>query len=472
MVDATFEVEDQGPPRRDAPPRPPQTPSDGGGPGNPQTGNPQTGDPQAGDPQAGHPQAGGPRAGPSRHSLAYRGASGPIFRIAMVNSLLSLLTIGLYRFWARTRLRRYFWSHVELDGDPIEYTGTGRQLFIGFLIVLAVLVPLLFGLDYVAALFPQDAWQQGVIGLFQGFGLLFLIQYAIFRARRYRLGHTRWRGIRASQTGSALAYAVRAFGYLLLSILTLGLAHPLYRTRTQRFLVENTHFGTQPFRFDGSAGALFRMWFPAWLLTFVAGAIAFLGTMFVAGFIEGVSGGSAAAAPDRAAHVPSLILAFFIAAFAALLVQVWYRTREFRYFTSVTRFGPVRFASELKARSIVKIYGLYYLLLIVLFLIVAAVLQSLFFDLGRGPVGSSPAEILAWIGPGMLAAGVFALLVVATLLGTLQPVLIGHPLVARVIGTLRTNGYYDMEELLQGVRAAEGRGEGLADAFDVDVAGF
>ena len=115
---------------------------------------------------------------PHHHHLVYRGGAGPVFRIAAVNSLLSLVTLGIYRFWARTRLRRYFWSHVELDGDPIEYTGTGKQLFLGFLIVMAVLVPLLFGLEYIATLFPQDALQQSVIGLVQALGFLFLIQYA------------------------------------------------------------------------------------------------------------------------------------------------------------------------------------------------------------------------------------------------------------------------------------------------------
>ena len=71
-----------------------------------------------------------------------------------------------------------------------------------------------------------------------------------------------------------------------------------------------------------------------------------------------------------------------------------------------------------------------------------------------------------------VVVGLVALLFAATLIGTLQPVFVTHPLARHVIGTLTLKGQYDMEELLQGAKMADRRGEGLADALDVDVAGF
>ena len=405
---------------------------------------------------------------PHHHHLVYRGGVGPVFRIAAVNSLLSLVTLGIYRFWARTRLRRYFWSHVELDGDPIEYTGTGKQLFLGFLIVMAILVPLLFGLEYVATFFPQDAVQQALIGLVQAFGFLFLIQYAVFRARRYRLRHTLWRGIRCNQTGSGGRYAWRAFGYLMLTFLTLGLAYPLYRVKTQSYLMNHTRIGSQAFAFDGRAGALFKKWLLVWGVL-VAGAALFFVARASSG---GGHGGTSLLLMDLswlASSVSVLVL------LAVPLLYAWYRAREFRYFAEVTRFGSLHFASAIKARRVVLLYAIYYAVL-------AAVAGILFFALsgfiagfGEGLVGSlegNQAQQMQQLEVIGIVVGLVALLIAATLVGTLQPVMVTHPLAQHMIGTLTLKGEYDMDELLQGAKMTDRRGEGLVDALDVDVAGF
>ena len=413
---------------------------------------------------------------PYHHHVVYRGGGGPVFRIALVNSLLSLATLGIYRFWARTRLRRYFWSHVELDGDPIEYTGTGKQLFLGFLIVMAILVPLLFGLEYVATLFPQEAWQQLVIALVQAFGFLFLIQYAVFRARRYRLRHTLWRGIRCDQTGSGRRYALRAFGYLMLTFLTLGLTYPLFRIKTQSYLMNHTRIGSQTFAFDGRAGPLFGKWLLFWVVSVLALVAVFLGEALVQGFMEGYRG-----TPESASQIPFAswgpgnIAVVVVAGLAAWLLYAWYRAREFRYFAEVTRFGSLRFTSAIKARRVVLVYAVFYAVL-------AAVAGALFFALSgfiagfyegfMASSGGTQEQQMQQMQGIFIVIGLVALLIAATLIGTLQPVMVTHPLARHVIGTLTLKGQYDMEELLQGARMADRRGEGLADALDVDVAGF
>ena len=56
----------------------------------------------------------------------------PLCKIHIVNILLTIVTIGLYRFWAKTRIRQYLWNHLEVEGDRLEYTGTGKELMLGF----------------------------------------------------------------------------------------------------------------------------------------------------------------------------------------------------------------------------------------------------------------------------------------------------------------------------------------------------
>jgi uncharacterized membrane protein YjgN (DUF898 family) len=61
--------------------------------------------------------------------------------IAATNVLLTIVTLGVYRFWATARQRRYLWSRTEVIGDRLEWSGTGKEMFIGFLMVMAVLIP-------------------------------------------------------------------------------------------------------------------------------------------------------------------------------------------------------------------------------------------------------------------------------------------------------------------------------------------
>src|SRR5689334_11823780 len=59
-------------------------------------------------------------------------------RIALLNALLMVLTLTVYRFWAKTNVRRHIWSCVHINGEPLEYTGRGVELFLGFLIVFGL----------------------------------------------------------------------------------------------------------------------------------------------------------------------------------------------------------------------------------------------------------------------------------------------------------------------------------------------
>src|ERR1700755_52171 len=55
---------------------------------------------------------------------------------------LELVTAGFYRFWLVTDIRRHLWSNTIIDGDAAEYTGRGKELLIGFLFAMAILVPI------------------------------------------------------------------------------------------------------------------------------------------------------------------------------------------------------------------------------------------------------------------------------------------------------------------------------------------
>jgi uncharacterized membrane protein YjgN (DUF898 family) len=111
-----------------------------------------------------------------------------------------MFTLGIYRFWLTTDIRRYLWSNTKLAGESIEYAGTAYELLLGFLIALAVLMPLYAGF-FLLSLAPGNLWSS--LGLLI---LIFLGQFAVYQARRYRLTRTIYRGVRFHQTGSAFLY--------------------------------------------------------------------------------------------------------------------------------------------------------------------------------------------------------------------------------------------------------------------------
>jgi hypothetical protein len=89
--------------------------------------------------------------------LNWGGQGGRIASIFFANLVLSILTLGIYRFWGIVRMRRYVWTHLAPLGDRLEYAGTGGELLRGFLVVMIMLVPLwLLGIggEFLSVLHP------------------------------------------------------------------------------------------------------------------------------------------------------------------------------------------------------------------------------------------------------------------------------------------------------------------------------
>ncbi len=80
-----------------------------------------------------------PAGGPAK--ARFTGAARAFRKLMIRGALLQVVTLGIYRFWLTTDARRFLWANTEIDGDSLEYTGTAIELFLGFLIAIALLVP-------------------------------------------------------------------------------------------------------------------------------------------------------------------------------------------------------------------------------------------------------------------------------------------------------------------------------------------
>ena len=140
-----------------------------------------------------------------------RGYRGALLILALRTALVTMVTLGLYSFWARTRLRRWLWSSVRPGGTPLEYTGQPLEKLMGFF-VAAVIVAFYVGLGVMFFGYLGLQWFGDMfIGVFLSFFVILpLYFFAQYRGRRYLLNHTAWRGIRFWMEPGAWGYMWRA----------------------------------------------------------------------------------------------------------------------------------------------------------------------------------------------------------------------------------------------------------------------
>lgn len=235
------------------------------------------------------PATGG-AAAPSQQ-FAYDGRLGELFGIFFVNLLLSIVTLGFYRFWAKTRMRRYIWSRVSLDGDAFEYTGTGGELFIGFLIVVGIFFAATVLKSVIDLSSPPDSPLPLIAGLLFALVVVYLVFVARYAAQRYRLTRTLWRGIRGGMTGSAWAWGFKAMALGVLAAITFGFAGPWVQMRLLDDRLNNSYFGDAKASIHSSSVPLYIAfligiaitWAGMFVIVAIAAAVA-AGTGFLSEF--------------------------------------------------------------------------------------------------------------------------------------------------------------------------------------------
>ena len=217
--------------------------------------------------------------------FTWKGSPWALLGPCLFNGLMTLVTLGVYSFWGRTEIRRRMWASVRLEGEPLVYHGAGLELFKGFVAALIVVLLPIFILGMVVVVaFGQASKGWGVYQF-----ALFLFVYpvlkslATYRARRYRLARTSWRGIRGSMAGSAGEFAFLSWATSLLYPLTLGWIAPWRALYIQRFLIGDTMLGDRRLRLGGSTGKLYLTFSLLWIGTAVLVAAALYGVGAILG---------------------------------------------------------------------------------------------------------------------------------------------------------------------------------------------
>ncbi|MAH80280.1 MAG: hypothetical protein CMP39_01145 [Rickettsiales bacterium] len=167
--------------------------------------------------------------------IQYSGSTSQIFKIWILNLLLNIITVGIYGFWGRTRMRQYIINRLSLSNDNLEYSGTGKELFLGFLkcLPLFIVIIILLNVNLLAS----------AVAI-----LIFYFSYiAIYNALRYRASRITWRGIRTKLEGSAIKFTHLNIKRTLINILTFGFSIPSSQIKIFNYIVNNSYFGNTKF---------------------------------------------------------------------------------------------------------------------------------------------------------------------------------------------------------------------------------
>ena len=390
-------------------------------------------------------------------SSRFEGRRGPLAGLLLRNLLFSILTLGIYRFWGRTHVRRFVWRHTVLLDDALEYLGTGGELFIGFLIAVAVLLPVFAAYSLLQFAFA-DGPQYGLLALeiLYYLVLFFLIQIAIHRMRRYRLTRTAWRGVRFGLGGSSLAYARIAFGYSLLTAATLGLAYPWMRVATLRYFAQHAYFGTAGIDLTPNARWLFVRWFPVIGLSF---GVPVLVIVLKLGKIEITAGDLEVYGTSGVSDVlASLTLWPLILLPTTLFFWIWYRVVEFRHMIDCLTVGDTCFSSAVRSRYVFGRFLIFALVMVAFVMLLGVIAVSVMTGFAR--IGQAEGAVFVLI----LLVPALTLLLFS---GIIRILFLDIPLLRHACETLEIRNAAALEEAVQSSAAVPSYGEGTAEALDV-----
>jgi uncharacterized membrane protein YjgN (DUF898 family) len=359
--------------------------------------------------------------------VAFSGSRSEFFHLVKRGAALELVTLGFYRFWLLSDIRRHLWSNTLVDGDAAEYTGRGKELLIGFLVALAILVPIYLGYFLIGleAEHYQAFASLPLIVFFYLFG-----QFAIYRARRYRLTRTVWRGVRFWMSGSGWIYALRASLWGLLSAVTLGLALPWRTAALERYKMRHSYYGDLQGSFEGRGWEFFKRGWWLWLLAPVA-------------------------------MVVYPLAPFIYGAFKAV---------EWRWWLSGIRFGGVRIESSLPRSALI---GLYWK--VIGWIVVLGLVFSAYLGLAAALVASMSGEPFAEFFTSqefsksipLLALAGLGYLAFALAMNVVIRVYLMRDLWVRVLGSVNVSGLEAAADVTARGEMANALGEGFADGLDV-----
>ncbi|HOS47503.1 MAG TPA: DUF898 family protein [Bacteroidia bacterium] len=198
------------------------------------------------------------------YPISFKGKGSEYFGIAIVNLLLTIITLGLYYPWSKARQLQYLYGTTEFNDSRFEFHGTGAEMFKGFIKAILI-ITVLYGLTFLFIFMRMP-----IIGILVMYlGLFAIIPLAIHGSYKYRMSRTSWRGIRFGYRGDRNELFKIFIKGVLLTIVTIGIYGAWFSMNLRNYILGKIKFGNAQFTYNGDGGKFFWMNVKGYLLTIV-----------------------------------------------------------------------------------------------------------------------------------------------------------------------------------------------------------
>lgn len=187
--------------------------------------------------------------------LIHLGKGSEFALIFFKNIILIFLTLGIYYPWARVEQLKYLYSTTEFNGTRFSFTGTGKEVFKGYLKLYALFLIFFVFFTY-ASLTENNTAHIITLAVFYSFAIL-ILPFAIHGAVRYRAIKTNWNGVHFNYTGISMEMFRLCIKGFLLTIVTLGIYSSWLNVSIRKYIFSHLKFGNLSFDFKGKGDQLF-----------------------------------------------------------------------------------------------------------------------------------------------------------------------------------------------------------------------
>lgn len=195
----------------------------------------------------------------------FLGKGSDYFAIMIVNWLLTLVTLGLYYPWARAKKLRYVYGQTALNNDRFHFSGTGKEMFRGFIKVIIFFIVVIVSYILILTVFKLPI----LAIIFLYLAIFAIIPFAIHGSFRYKMSRTSYRGIRFGYRGNRNEFVKNFFKWALFTVLTFGIYGAWFEMNIRRYTHKNVRYGDVEFSNNANGGEYFILNLKGYFLTII-----------------------------------------------------------------------------------------------------------------------------------------------------------------------------------------------------------
>lgn len=205
-----------------------------------------------------------------RTRLSFKADGMDLFALLLKNMFLTMFTFGIYSFWGKINVQKFLHRGTLVDGEAMDFHGTGEEKFIGFLKGAGIIIVLIIAAALIKALLGM------VIGANAAYVSVLILVYVIILLatpmlivgkQRYFLSRSSWRGVRFLFTGrwKKLGWILLKGGFF--TVITLYIYLPWFIHDIRAFMINNSCYGTEPFVYTGNRNTYAKLFWIGVLLS-------------------------------------------------------------------------------------------------------------------------------------------------------------------------------------------------------------